>query len=31
LTAVRGEAAARIEIGADSLPFSYDHQAQVRP
>ena len=31
LTAVRGEASARIEIGADSLPFSYDHQAQVRP
>ena len=31
LTAVRGEATARIEIGANGLPFSYDHQAQVRP
>ena len=31
LAAVRGESTARIEIGADGLPFSYDHQVQVRP
>jgi predicted phage baseplate assembly protein len=30
VAAVRGEAAQRIEIGADQLPFSYDHQVQVR-
>jgi predicted phage baseplate assembly protein len=31
VTAVRGAAAQRVEIGADQLPFSYDHQVQVRP
>jgi predicted phage baseplate assembly protein len=29
-TGARQEAAQRIEIAADALPFSYDHQVQVR-
>jgi predicted phage baseplate assembly protein len=31
VTGARGEAAAHIEVAADELPFSFDHQVQVRP
>lgn len=30
-TGARGEAAQHVEVGPDELPFSYDHQVQVRP
>ncbi|HEV2372542.1 MAG TPA: putative baseplate assembly protein [Streptosporangiaceae bacterium] len=30
-TGARSEAASHIEVGPDELPFSFDHQVQVRP
>ena len=31
VTGARGEAAQLVEVGPDELPFSFDHQVQVRP
>jgi predicted phage baseplate assembly protein len=31
LTGARAEAAQHVEVAADELPFSFDHQVQVRP
>jgi predicted phage baseplate assembly protein len=31
VTGARGEAAQHVEVAADELPFSFDHQVQVRP
>ena len=30
-TGARSEATQHVEVGADELPFSFDHQMQVRP